>query len=59
VCKTCFMRHLESQLEQHGWNSRGRLTCPLCNRALSENEIRCLASNETVQKYVHLLICAV
>lgn len=59
VCKDCFGRHLESQLEQHGWNSRGRLTCPICNRALSEDEIRRLASKETVQKYVLLLICSV
>jgi hypothetical protein len=50
VCKRCIKHHLESQLEQHGWNSRGRLSCPVCNRALSENELRRLASKETVQK---------
>lgn len=53
-CKGCLARHLESQLDQHGRNARGRLTCPICNRVLSENEIRCLCSAETVQKYLYL-----
>lgn len=52
ACKTCFARHLESQLEHHGSSARGRLTCPLCNRALSDDEIHCLASPETLQRYV-------
>ena len=54
VCKQCLRRHLESQLEQHGRNARDRLTCITCNRVLSEQEIRCLGSTETVQKYVDL-----
>lgn len=54
VCKRCMARHLESQLDQHGRNVKGRFTCPICNRVLSENEIRCLCSAETVQRYLHL-----
>ena len=49
VCKDCIRRHLESQLEQHGRNASGRLTCLICNRVLSEQEIRCLGSAETVR----------
>jgi hypothetical protein len=52
VCKECLRRHLDSQLEQHGRNARGRLTCPICNRVLSEPELRCLGSAEAVQRYV-------
>ena len=49
VCKICLQRHLESQLEQHGRNASGRLTCLTCNRVLSEQELRCLGSTETVK----------
>ena len=49
VCKQCIRRHLESQLEQHGRNAQGRLTCLTCNRVLSEEEFRSLSSAETVQ----------
>lgn len=49
VCKECLRRHLQSQLEQHGRNAAGRLTCPICNRVLSEQEVRSLGSAETVQ----------
>lgn len=51
-CKSCLARHLEFQLDQHGRNATGRFTCPMCNRVLSENEIRCLCSAETVQRYL-------
>jgi hypothetical protein len=53
-CKECLARHLESQLNQHGQNARGRLTCPTCNRVLSENEIRCFSSAETAEKYLYI-----
>lgn len=50
-CKGCIAQHLKFQVDQHGRNARGRLTCPICNRVLSEEEIRCLGSAETVEKY--------
>jgi hypothetical protein len=49
VCKQCLRRHLESQLELHGRNAKGRLTCPICNRVLSEQEVRSLGCAETVE----------
>jgi hypothetical protein len=49
ICKTCLATHLSTQLEQYGRNACGRLSCPMCNRVLSGEEIRCFGSNEMVQ----------
>ena len=49
-CRQCFRRHLECQLEHHGRNAEGRLTCPSCSRVLSEQEVRSFGSAETVQR---------
>lgn len=48
-CTGCLQRHLETQLEQHGKNSR--FTCPSadCGRELGHNEIKLYAKEETFQ----------
>ena len=52
MCKECLEKHLSTQLEQFGRNACGRLTCPICNRVLSESEVRCFGSEDTVQTYI-------
>jgi len=52
ICKGCLETHLSTQLEQLGRNACGRLTCPGCNRVLSESEVRCYGSAKTVQTYI-------
>lgn len=52
MCKGCLETQLSTQLEQFGRNACGRLTCPRCNRVLSESEVRSFGSEETVQTYV-------
>ena len=49
MCKGCLETHLSTQLEQFGRNACGRLTCPSCNRAMGDVEVRHFGSEETVQ----------
>jgi hypothetical protein len=47
ACKACLATHLSTQLEQFGRTACGQLSCPTCNRSLSDDEVRCFGSKET------------
>jgi hypothetical protein len=51
VCKKCYNRHLDEQLTQNARSPEGAMSCPECRRTLEDDEIRALASDDTLQRY--------
>lgn len=46
VCLVCMQQHIKSQTESREWKE-GSLTCPICNRSLTTQEIEEYADGDT------------
>lgn len=49
ACLACVQEHIKSQMNSREWRE-GSITCPVCNRSLTYQEMEDLADSETLNK---------